>query len=295
MSFYKVAQTPILGVYQTSGKFHKLAHKTADLTPREEEAVKRTLNLISKDVVKALAHVYNLSENINDYIFPVPRAVTAGTQENPRPNNNGDNFADDELRRFSTKHRCQVYQTFKNDPIHVEHVAFDPKAARGFIPDVQYIQSPNDLHVIVVAAIDTTKDIPLAEGLLGGAINSWSMGCICDSVRCSYCNKVAHSDNDLCSCLKHHKMSRIMGKLVYEDCLGVEFQELSVVANPADTTALTQRLLKCAGYKNTEKLSSFSPVASMLPADDQIEVAKFFKENINRLPEAMLNLANKLF
>jgi hypothetical protein len=295
MGFYKTAQTPILGVYQTSGKFHKLARKTADLTPAEEEAVKKTLNLISKDVVKALAHVYNLSDNINDYIFPVPRAVTAGTGNRPRPNNNGDNFEDEELRRFSTKHRCQVYQTFKNDPIHVEHVAFDPKAARGFIPDVQYIQSPEDLHVIVVAAIDTTKDIPLSEGLLSGAVNSWSMGCICDSVRCSYCKSVAHSDNDLCSCLKHHKMSKIGGKLVYEDCLGVEFQELSIVANPADTTALTQRLLRCSSLQEKEISSSFSPIAGVLSKEDQVEVARFIKENINRLPESLLKLANKLF
>lgn len=298
--FYKTANTPILGVYQSSGKFHKLASKTADLTPEEDAAVKHSLNIISKDVIRAVSKVYALSSNIDDYIFPIPRAVTAGTQENPRPNNNGDNFDHDELTRFSSAHKCLVYETFKNDPLHVEHVAFDPKAARGFLPDVYYVtQNPEDMHVIAVAAVDTTKDYPLAEAIIGGKSNAFSMGCQCDAVRCSHCGKTAYSDNDLCECLTHYKMADLGSGPIYEDCLGVEFQELSVVGNPADPTALTQRMLQRAAMRKSAAYNSgqdvIRAVNTLLSREDQIEAARYFKANMSKMPESVIKLIAKLF
>lgn len=293
--FYKTANVPIIGTFQSSGKFHKLATKTADITPEEDQQVKKALNLISKDVLNAVSKVYNISSNIDDYIFPIPRAVTAGTPKDPKPNNNGDHFLDEEMRRFSNAHRCLVYETFRNDPLHVEHVAFDPKAARGFLPDVAYITNdPNDMHVIAVAAVDTTKDSPLAEGILSGRINGFSMGCSCEAVRCSYCNKTAHSDNELCSCLRNYKMSSLGGSLVYEDCLGVEFEELSAVANPADPTALTQKMLQRQAKRNSASIN-FNPVASMLNDEEQVEAARYFAANMSKLPESVVKMVNKLW
>lgn len=294
MPFYKTGSAPILGVYQNSGKFTKKAASGTDMSVQEERAVQEVLNILSKDVLKAVARVYNISDNINDYIFPVPRAVTADV-----PNNNGDNFQHDELIRFSDGHRCQVFQTFKNDPLHVEHLASNPKTARGYIPDVYYITANDkDKHVLTVVAMDATKDPPLADGLLSGEIDSFSMGCICDSVRCSHCHHVAHSDKDLCDCLKWYKMSKIAGELVYEDCLGVEYQELSVVGNPADPKARTQALLKYATKQaNRQNIkTAFTVIAGLLEdPEDRFEVARFFKVNANKLPEAMLRLADKLF
>jgi hypothetical protein len=171
MAFYKTAKTPIIGVYQSSGKFVKRAQQQTDITDKEEQAVQQALNILSKDVLKAVARVYNISENINDYIFPVPRAVTADV-----PNNNGDNFQHEELTRFSPLHRCRVYETFRNDPLQVEHVSENPKTARGYLPDVHYITgNPQDKHVLTVVAMDAKKDPPLAEGLLNGEIDSFSM------------------------------------------------------------------------------------------------------------------------
>jgi len=290
---YRTASVPILGVYQSSGKFHKLASKTADLTEEEDAAVKRSLNLISKGAIKAIAKVYALSGNIDDYIFPVPRAVTAN-----KWNNNGDLFTHEELTRFSANHRCMVYQTFTNDPIHIEHVAFDPKAARGFIPDVHYVQGdPEDMHVIAVAAIDTTKDIPLAEAILSGKASGWSMGCQCDSVQCSHCNKTAYTDSDLCDCLKFYKMANIDGETVHEKCFGVEFQELSNVGSPADPDALTQRMLQRAAMRKAASHGSdvVRAVNAILSKDDQIEAARYFKANMSRLPESVIKLIDKLW
>jgi len=292
--FFKVGSTPILGVYKASGKFSKCASKNADIQDNEHKTISRALNLISKDVLKSIAHVYNLSANIDDYIFPVPRAVGADI-----PNCNGDRFAHEELIRYSPQHRCLVFQTFKNDPLHVEHAADNPKTARGFIPDAYYVQdNPKDRYVLTVVAMDTTKDPALAEGLLSGDIDAFSMGCICEAVQCSYskCRKIAHTDRDMCEHLKHYRMSRFNGELIFEDCLGVEYQELSVVGDPAYDKARTQYMLnRGANSTKIEAQKNFKLINSLIGSEDAIQVAKYYKENVNKLPEAMLKLGDKLF
>jgi len=295
MPFYKTAQTPIVSVYESSGKFSKRAAQNDEMTQQEDDAVKTALNILSKDVLKAVSKVYNLSDNINDYIFPVPRAVTAD-----EPNNNGDNFRHDELTRFSANHRCLVFQTFRNDPLHIEHAADDPKSARGYIPDAHYVTAKdNDKHVLTVVAMDASKDPPLAEGLLSGEVDKFSMGCICDQVRCSYskcASPIANSDRDLCDHLKWYKMSTIDGELIYEDCLGVEYQELSVVGNPADPKAITQTLLKYATRKakHGQMHAAFNLLSTLVSETDQLEVARFFRENVGKLPDSMLRLADRI-
>jgi len=294
MAFYKTAKAPIVGVYQSSGKFSKLASQNDDITEQDSGNIKHALNILSKDVLKAVSRVYDLSDDINDYIFPVPRAVTADT-----PNNNGDNFSHEELMRFSAAHRCLVFQTFRNDPLHIEHAADDPKTARGYIADAHYVTSSrDDKHVLTVVAMDTTKDPPLAEGLLNGDVSTFSMGCICEAVRCSYskCGKRATSDKDLCEHLMWHKMSRIDGELIFENCEGVEYQELSAVGNPADPKARTQALLKYAAKhaSNNDVKTAFSVLSTLISPEDQHEVAKFFAANVGKLPEAMLRLADQI-
>jgi hypothetical protein len=293
MAFFKTASAKIVATYQSSGKFTKIAAQNDEVSEAQDIAVKKVLNFLSKDTLKAIAKVYNLSDDINSYIFPVPRAVTSQT-----PNNNGDRFSHEELTRFSSAHRCMVYQTFRNDPLHIEHVASDPKAARGYIPDVHYVTAdPKDMYVLTVVALDASKDPPLAEGIMNGEVDSFSMGCICESVKCSYCNKTANSDRELCDHLRWYKMSKLDGKLVYEDCLGVEYQELSVVGTPADPKAQTQAILNHIA-KNKNALSaqaSFNLISSLVTQSDQFEIARFFHENVGKLPESLVRLADKLF
>jgi hypothetical protein len=292
MAFYKTASAPIVGVYQSSGKFTKRAQQSDEISESQDKAVRQAINILSSSVLEAVSKIYNLSDKIDDYIFPVPRAVTAAV-----PNNNGDEFEHEELIRFSPVHKCQVYQTFRNDPLHVEHAAQDPKTARGYLPDVFYMTvDPNDRHVLTIVAVDTTKDRALAEGVLDGTVNKFSMGCICGSVQCSYCHKAAYSDKELCECLRWYKMSKINGKLVYEKCKDVEFQELSAVNNPADPKAITQALLKYAARQAQQKNTkfAFSIISSLMSKEDAHEVSRFFQMNANRLPESMLRLADKL-
>jgi hypothetical protein len=293
MPFYKTASAPIVGVYESSGKFTKRAQQNDDISEQQDRAVRQAINILSGDVLKAVARIYNLSDDINDYIFPVPRAVTASI-----PNNNGDCFEHEELTRFSPVHRCQVYQTFRNDPLHVEHAASDPKTARGYLPDVFYMTGdPKDHHVLTVVGVDTTKDRALAEGVLDGTVNKFSMGCICASVVCTYCNKEAFNDREMCDHLLWYKMAKLNGKLVYEKCRGVEFQELSAVKNPADPKALTQALLKYASRQAAQNnvRATLSVLSSLVSKEDAYEVARFFQANAGKLPDSMMRLADKLF
>jgi len=283
---YRIASIPIVGFYNGSGQYHGFNKKAQVHT----DTIKRSINLISKDRVNAISHVYNLSNKIDDYIFPIARAVTADVA-----NSNADLFSHNELTRFSPEHKCQVFETFRSCPLHIEHAAADPKSARGFIVDSFYIQdNPKDRHVINLIAMDTTKDPPLANALLNQEISTYSMGCVCAAVQCSYCNKKATTDRDLCEHLMFHKNSTINGQKIHEKCLGVEFQELSVVGDPADVTAQTQYILKAASREENQLRQHYSVLSSLVSEKDRKEIARYFSANINRLPDAMLRLGDKI-
>ncbi len=72
---------------------------------------------------------------------------------------------------------------------------------------------------------------------------------------------------------------------------------MSVVGTPADPKAETQALLKYATRKAQlgDVTASFNVISSLISEKDSFEVARFFHENVNKLPEAMLRLADKLF
>lgn len=287
--FFKTASIPVVAVLNHKGSFSRRASK--DLSDKDNQEIKKQINLIKPEIVASISKLYNISPNIKDYIYVVARALTADI-----PNQNGDCFPDSELTRYSHQHRCQVYSTFRHCPIHVEHCASDPKTARGFIPDCSYhTASQEDKHVLCLVAIDTTKDKPLAEGILSGKTDSFSMGCTCQDVTCSLCNKTAKNDRDLCEHLAFHKMRKVGGKLIYEICGGVEYQELSVVGTPADPTAKTQQILRMAAAQQLAKPDHWAPIASMLTEREQVELALYAEKNFDQIPDSLVKLLAKLF
>lgn len=292
MAFFKTSSAPIIGLYQNSGRFTKKSSLYDEIAENQDNSVKKSINLISKEVLGAVAKIYNISDNIDDYIFPVVRTVTAN-----KHNGNGDLFTHGELSRFSQENRCQVYQTFKNDPLHVEHAASDPKTARGWLPDVAYITgNESDMHVIAVVAVDTKKDPELAGCMLSGTANKFSMGCICDAVQCSECGGTWYTESDVCDCLRYNKMTLGKNGIVHNACLGVSFKELSNVGEPADETAITQAILQYTARKNElRSVARKATIEQLLPAKDQIEVARFFSANFNKLPDSMIRLSKILF
>jgi len=284
MAFFKTATASIVDVFSASN-FHKMA-SSGDY---RGNLARNAMKMLSSGKLSAISKIYNISNNPDDYVFPVLRAVTADI-----PNNNGDRFTHSELTRFSPRHRCQVFETFRFDPYHVEHVASDPKAARGFLPDVYYDTSnQDDKHVLCAVALDIKKDRQLADGIISGKLTDCSMGCICEAVQCSVCHHIAYNDNDLCDCLTWHKMSKINGQLVFEDCLGTEFVELSQVSEGADPTAKLQAFLD---YKNQyEMAASFSPIASILTKGESLTVARYAAKNMNTMPDALVKLIDRFY
>jgi hypothetical protein len=264
--------------------------KTASLSIRAER------NLLDPDIFHSISGAYSVSPDPKSYLYLVARAVTANV-----PNANGDMFPEDELLRFDTDRSMCVYETFRNVPLHQNHQASDPKAARGFILDAHFNrQSDDDHYVELVVAADISKDKGLAEDLESGRKNSFSMGCLAATVKCSICDQVATKEAELCVHLRSAKMQQVGSKLCYEECRGVTYTEFSIVPDPADKTALTQALL---GKVASRKRPVISAVATKTPVVETLGIGvqnihgihEFFRSNINLLPESMIVLGEKLF
>ena len=262
-------------------------------------------NILESKVFGSVAAAYDVSSDPREYLYLVARAVTADV-----PNSNGDMFPDSELRRFDLGRTQVVYGSFLNAPLHINHEASDPTAAKGFLPDVHYNDSnPGDMHVEALVAVDRTKDPQLAEDIESGRRNEFSMGCLAGEVQCSIssCMKKATSEPELCQHLRRAKMTMIGNELVYETCRQVTFTELSNVDDAADKTATTKAMLgriasaqkKITTYDAKEFRRAASVLRAIdgltLDAEDRIEVAAYLRDNRQYLPEGMRNLEGALF
>lgn len=264
-------------------------------------------NILDSEIFEAVSENYAVSPDPKDYLFLVARAVTANV-----PNSNGDRFPLEELRRFNLQSSCQVYQTFQNKPIHVNHVAENPKLARGFIPDVHLNRNnPDDIFVETLVALDRTKapHDKLVADYEAGRRKAFSMGCLAGRVQCSICNKIASTEHDMCRHLRGQKMQKIGGRLCYEDCFDVTYSELSCVDDPADKTAVTQALLgkleasrrapvgtAYAAFRMAASASSGSRVIDTLDltAEEKRNITQYLRANINEMPDGMVRLSGEL-
>jgi hypothetical protein len=96
---------------------------------------------------------------------------------------------------------------------------------------------------VVLAGWDRTKDAKLADAILTGKRNGFSMGAFVDYTKCSHpdCAETSSTGHILCA---HHRGGQLKGTvtsdgyLVYERCAGVNFIEMSAVGDPAQYDAL---------------------------------------------------------
>jgi len=208
-----------------------------------------------------VADVYDISKNPADYCFVVARAVTAElSPDRPSPNENGDAFPIEELLRFDHRLARHVYKTFDYKPNHINHRADNPRTARGFVVDSTFNRTnPDDQYVECLIAVDASKDPVYADGIRTGAIDAFSMGCVAEYTICSVCDNRATNRYQFCRHIANHKMKEFDGKLAYERCGGVCYEELSAVDQPADPKALTQEVLALqAKIAETERLGAES-------------------------------------
>lgn len=199
-------------------------------------------NMLDNDFMLEISKQYDVSYDPKDYDYVIVRAVTANV-----PNNNGDCFTSSELLRPHLEAKCRVYRTFCYAPHHVNHRSDNPKDARGFVADAHYNTSEDsNPFVECVVAVDRTKDPSWATAIRSKKIDNFSMGCVAAYTICSLssCRNKATTTDELCFHVRNQRMEKVAGELVYEECYGVTFRELSGVDRGADRLARTRGLLE---------------------------------------------------
>jgi len=175
---------------------------------------------------------YLISPDINDYIF-----VPVLTIPSDLPNRNGVAFPLKTLLEFNVDAGCQGYKTFRGKPVHYEHQNKDPTKAKGVIVDsflrrINGFGGGNVWKVMLLLAIDRTKDVSLSSQIISGEMNSYSMGAYVDKYTCSYCG----SDVGKCTHIKANSpvnFYELNGDLVFKNMHGMMGFECSSVGTPA--------------------------------------------------------------
>jgi len=182
--------------------------------------------------LKFAAQTYKVSPDINDYVLAKVPVVTSDV-----PNRNLQGFTYEELVFYSPIYGRPTYKTFVGKPVHVEHRNEDPTQAKGVIFDAVLVPIPKYkiYKVVLLTGVDRTKDPDLARDVQRGD-SAWSMGALVDVFQCSVCG--ANVTRYPCNCFSNvGKGGLLKQKLVYELCVGVNYIEVSLVADPADVTA----------------------------------------------------------
>lgn len=236
MMFFRVASVP-LKVIGDFGDYSRKIRVIASVLGKQGNKEK---NLIDPKKFERVTGIYAISPDPTDYGFLSALAVRANI-----PNNNGDAISTEELFRFRPHRGCQTFETFINAPLHLNHFSSEPKLARGFVVDSIYNKWDEPFEFVeVVVAVDKKKDPYLADGLLSGKINKFSMGSLVEAIKCSLsnCGKIAHSEQELCEHLKKMRMQTVNGEMVFGWNIGVDYEELSVVERPAENFATTRKI-----------------------------------------------------
>lgn len=188
-------------------------------------------NMLPKKIVdvswlKAAAPVYEISDDIRDYIVPIVPIVTSDI-----PNRNLQAFGFVELSKFDWLKGQMVYQSFIGKMTSADHVNDNPVHAKGVVFDanLHFIPKYNIWKVILLCGYDRTKDTDLVKDIINKKRTGYSMGALVDSFKCSVCGQ-----DKKCRCTKGSIVGR---KLVYQQCLGINYIECSSVEDPADVTA----------------------------------------------------------
>lgn len=248
--FQKFAKTTVLAYTNDASKGFGYS-KTASIDKIASYYKEQPLGTIDvKAKLEIVADTYKISKNPDDYVFVSVRALTANV-----PNENHDCFMEDELLRFDQKHGCKVYATFNLKPHHVNHRSSDPTQARGCIIDVHYNTKNAEHFPELLIAVDKTKDKKLAEGIASGELNAFSMGCACEHTLCSICGNKASTPSEFCTHISLYKGKEVEGKIAFEDCRRVAFEEESSVDDPADKQALTQEVILASKGDNKSDMA----------------------------------------
>lgn len=161
------------------------------------------------------------------------------------------------------------WRTFIGRGVFVEHHNWDTSRTRGVILDAKLhkdtlANGTKDYWVELLIEVDANAYPRLAKAIIRGDINTVSMGADVQYTVCSACGNKAHDVREYCAHIPHMKGRRVpTGKegakkeaLVWEDCYGVNFFEISFVFDPADESAYVADFYTAAASAATAKAAS---------------------------------------
>ena len=177
------------------------------------------------------------------------------------PNNNGDAFSKDELKK--------AYQTFVNCPFFTNHQNQDVEKAKGKVVWAEWDDDDNAIYI--VAFIDRDAYPHLCRGIEQEYMSGVSMGCSVEYSECSLCRNRASTIDEYCTHIRNMKgrsftgtvkdaqtgeTLQIKNKPVYENNFGIRFIELSGVADPACPSCRIDQI-----YRNDDFLDKAAATA----------------------------------
>lgn len=218
------------------------------------------------EIVETKRATHWLSPIVEDYIYGTTRAIDVGDFEGvltPKANwewavnKNADLFTYDELMDVHPEKGIERYLTFRTAALYKDHQSQSLENAIGLLFDSILIKkNPDDAHVTCLFGLDKMKSPKIARMLQKYPERvPVSMGCSIKYSVATCCGKKIVQEGDLCSHLMYQRGGRYNGRKIAERLKGVDFYELSVVSNPACSSAyvidavsdvLPGRLLKVA-------------------------------------------------
>lgn len=198
------------------------------------------------------AETYIMSPRIEDYAI-----VCAPICPADLPNRNGIGFPLKELAKFRAPPMNRiVYKAWSGCPIHLEHDNEDYTTAYGAVLDtslskVQGYGNGKIWKVMGLYAIDKLKYPEIAQEVISGSIDTYSMGAMADSFRCSYCDtpitQFHHCHHiDPKAGVDFTPVTDWQGQkhLAFRNAYDLTPFELSIVRDPAWTTAQSGYVLE---------------------------------------------------
>lgn len=175
------------------------------------------------------------------------------------PNRNGIAFPLKELIRYQAPPMARMtYKAWAGCPLHREHQNEDPEQAYGVVLDAALTKITgygNDEYwkVMGLAAIDKEKHPEVATRFLNGTLKTFSMGALADVFTCSVCGSTVYGKKEQyknCSHVTNFEEInfRLINtpeglKLAFLNAHYLSPIELSIVEDPAWTTALSEQIL----------------------------------------------------
>ncbi len=222
---------------------HRQSRKGASIEVANQLRETAGIQLDFPSWLPAAAKAYHISPNLSDYIMVPVVSIPAGL-----PNRNGVAFPLAELLAWSVDHGCQAYRTFNGKPVFIEHQNSDPTTAIGVIVDtslrpMQGFGEGKIWKLVKLLAIDRNKGIEVADDIVRGDLNTYSMGAYVGRYSCSVCE----SDLGNCSHVDRRRMRDFYvthnGVLAFRNVHDIVGFETSSVRTPAFLSAASDTII----------------------------------------------------